>query len=84
MGRSRRGRQAFGPAAAHARTATAETAVTGLHLGNGRLLEANGNDDTTGYGEDAALVHLDVKKLGRIPDSGGRSSSSVSCRFGCH
>ncbi|MFH9298464.1 cellulase family glycosylhydrolase [Streptomyces sp. NPDC017520] len=35
---------ALGPAAAQARPAGAEAAVTGLHVSNGRLLEANGND----------------------------------------
>ncbi|MBT2377648.1 cellulose binding domain-containing protein [Streptomyces sp. ISL-111] len=35
---------ALGPAAAQARPAAAEAAVTGLHVSNGRLLEANGND----------------------------------------
>lgn len=35
---------ALGPAAAQARPAGAETAATGLHVSNGRLLEANGKD----------------------------------------
>ncbi|MFH8754740.1 cellulase family glycosylhydrolase [Streptomyces atroolivaceus] len=35
---------ALGPAAAQARPAQAEAAATGLHISDGRLLEANGND----------------------------------------
>ncbi|WDG32897.1 cellulase family glycosylhydrolase [Streptomyces sp. CA-278952] len=35
---------ALGPAAAQARPAGAEAAATGLHVSDGRLLEANGND----------------------------------------
>ncbi|MFI7236014.1 cellulase family glycosylhydrolase [Streptomyces cyaneofuscatus] len=35
---------ALGPVAAQARPAGAEAAATGLHVSNGRLLEANGND----------------------------------------